>query len=66
MNNETQLPEREGLPLHSGVKLYSIVYIKYGIKCGVYRHKQSWLCLIFCEKWNYASGDVEHQICVSR
>jgi hypothetical protein len=27
MNTETQLPEREGLPLHNGAKIYSILYI---------------------------------------
>jgi hypothetical protein len=36
MNNEILLPEQDGLPLHSGVKIYSIVYIQYGIKSGIY------------------------------
>jgi hypothetical protein len=28
-NIETALSEREGLPLHDGVKIYSTAYIKY-------------------------------------
>jgi hypothetical protein len=27
MNTETQLSEREGLPVHNGAKIYSILYI---------------------------------------
>jgi hypothetical protein len=40
MNIETLLSEREDLPLYNGVKIYSIVYIKYRIKYDIYRYNR--------------------------